>query len=66
MAIAAERLQEFIRLYEAEFKQPISEEEARETASRLVELYQLLATPLPAGIPEGSGDCSAHHHPPPS
>ena len=46
MGITPERLQEFMRLYEEEFKEPIGEEEARETACRLVELYQLLAAPL--------------------
>jgi flagellin-specific chaperone FliS len=48
MAITAERLNEFIRLYEEEFQEGLNEDEAREIANRLVELYQLLAEPLPA------------------
>lgn len=48
MAITKERLQEFMRLYEEECKEQISEDEAREMTFRLVELYQLLAEPLPS------------------
>lgn len=50
MTISKERLQEFIRLYEEEWKEQISEDEAREIASRLLELYQLLAEGLPSEI----------------
>lgn len=46
MAIKTERLHEFMRLYEAEFGEPIDEDGAREMASMLVELYRLLAAPL--------------------
>ena len=46
MGITPERLQEFMRLYEEEFKEPIGEDEARGIACRLIELYQLLAAPL--------------------
>jgi len=48
MPIAPERLQEFMRLYEEEFNEPLSEDEAREITSRLVELYMMLAEPLPS------------------
>jgi len=40
-------LLEFIRLYEAEFGVPLSLEEAREMASRVVSLYEVLSRPLP-------------------
>jgi hypothetical protein len=53
MAISEERLLEFMRLDQAEFGEAIDEAEAREVASRLVELYQLLAEALPGeGVPE--------------
>ncbi len=48
MVIASERLRQFIGLYEEEFKEPISDGEAREIASRLIELYQLLVMSLPS------------------
>jgi hypothetical protein len=48
MAITIGRLHEFMRLYEEEFGEPIKEDEAREIALRLLELYQLLARPLPS------------------
>ncbi|OHA83401.1 MAG: hypothetical protein A2937_03705 [Candidatus Yonathbacteria bacterium RIFCSPLOWO2_01_FULL_47_33b] len=37
-----------MRLYEEEFNEPLSEDEAREITSRLVELYMMLAEPLPS------------------
>jgi hypothetical protein len=48
MPITPERLHEFMRLYEEEFSESINEDEAREITSRLVELYCLLAEPLPS------------------
>ncbi len=48
MPITPERLEEFKKLYKKEFKKPISMDKAREIASRLVELYMLLAEPLPS------------------
>jgi len=48
MPITPERLREFRFRYEEEFGEPISEDEAREIASRLVELYMMLAEPLPS------------------
>lgn len=48
MPITPERLQEFRRLYEKEFGESISEDEAREIAPRLVELYMMLAQQLPS------------------
>ena len=57
VAITIERLREFMRLHEDEFKERLSEDEAREIACRLVELYHLLAAPLPSEVtkrpPEG-------------
>jgi hypothetical protein len=47
MTISNERLLEFMRLYQEEFGKAIDEGEAREVASRLVELYHLLAERLP-------------------
>jgi hypothetical protein len=58
MLITAEQLQEFIGLYEEEFKDRLSEDEAREVASRLIELYQLLAQPLPSEIAKLRQECS--------
>lgn len=50
MAITNERLQEFMRLYEEELGGQIDEDEAREIASRLIELYAMLAEPLPSEL----------------
>ena len=50
MAITKERLQEFMRVYEEEFNEPISEDEARDMTHRLLELYQILAAPLPSEV----------------
>jgi len=46
MGITPEHLREFIEIYEKEFGERISEDEAREVAFRLVELYQVLGEPL--------------------
>ena len=47
MQISDERLKEFQEAYKKDFGEDISIEEAREIASRLIDLYQLLAQPLP-------------------
>lgn len=59
MAITKERLQEFMRVYEEECKEQITEDEAREIASRLLELYQLLAERLPSEKCDGGSTGSA-------
>lgn len=48
MKINNEDLEEFIRLYNEAFAEYISEEEAQQVASRLVDLYTLLTEPLPS------------------
>lgn len=47
MTIAPDALEEFARLYEKEFGEKISLDQAREMASRLMHLYVKLADPLP-------------------
>lgn len=51
MKLSKENIQEFIKLYNQEFGY-ISEADAREMAIRLVELYTLLAQPLPSEVAE--------------
>ena len=53
MPIIEDRLREFIRLYEEETGERIDMEEAREIASRLVELYMMLSEPLPSELLNG-------------
>jgi len=48
MQISDEDLEEFMRLYTAEFGQQLSKAEASEIAGRFVDLYMLLAEPLPS------------------
>ena len=40
-------IQEFIQLWKEEFKETLSSAEARQCASELLELYAVLASPLP-------------------
>jgi hypothetical protein len=47
MKIDEQDLREFMQLYEAEFSEKLSLEEARVLVGRLLELYVLLARPLP-------------------
>ena len=42
-------IQEFIQLWNEEFKETLSPAEARQCASQLLELYAILAFPLPDG-----------------
>lgn len=42
-------IQEFMRLWQEEFKETISAADARHCASQLLELYGILACPLPEG-----------------
>jgi hypothetical protein len=55
MPISPERIQEFMRLYKEVYKEEITEDIAREMASRLVELYVMLAQPLPGDDLGNSG-----------
>lgn len=48
MQITDEDLQEFMRLYTAEFGEDLSKAEASEIAGRFVDLYMLLSEPLPS------------------
>jgi aldehyde:ferredoxin oxidoreductase len=47
MRVSEERIEELRRLYKEAYGQELSEEEARDMALRLVELYRLLMRPLP-------------------
>ena len=46
-----EQVEEYKQLYEEEFGEEISIAEARETATRLLMLYDLLYKPVPTGFP---------------
>jgi len=48
MSFEDKDLKEFQTLYEQEFGEPISEQDASYMASRLVTLYEALARPLPS------------------
>jgi len=48
MLLNNEEIQEFKKLYEEEFNEPISEQEAGIMAARLITLYEALARPLPS------------------
>ncbi len=48
MRISDEDLEEFKRIYAAEFGEELSQAEASEAASNLVDLYMLLSEPLPS------------------
>ena len=47
MQITDERINEFIKLYAEEFGEELSIAEAREVASNLCNLYELLLSPTP-------------------
>lgn len=47
MRISDESAREFMQLYEAEFGEQISLDEAYEMGDRLVSLYEILSRPLP-------------------
>ncbi len=50
MQINNEDLEEFKRIYAAEFGEELSQTEASEMASRFADLYMLLAKPLPSEL----------------
>jgi hypothetical protein len=52
MQISPEDLEEFKRIYKAEYGEELTQAEASEAASNLVDLYMLLAEPLPSEIAE--------------
>ena len=47
---------EFIQLWKEEFNETISPDEARHSASQLLELYVILTAPLPADQPSPSAE----------
>lgn len=47
MHFTDEDLKEFMEIYSAEFDEELSLAEAREMASRVMRLYEILAEPLP-------------------
>ncbi len=49
MELTDQDLAEFQKAYEEAFNESITESEARAMASRVLRLYELLATPLPEG-----------------
>ena len=55
MQISDEDLQEFMRLYIAEFREELSKAEASEIAGRFADLYMLLAELLPSELEEREG-----------
>lgn len=50
MLLKNEEIQEFKEIYDDEFNEPISEQEAGIIATRLVALYESLARPLPSEV----------------
>jgi hypothetical protein len=48
-------IQEFIGMWTEEFKETLSPADARQCASQLLELYALLASPLPDRRESGDG-----------
>lgn len=50
MHLSDEEINDFINLYENIYQERLSIEEAREMATRLVALYEVLARPLPGEI----------------
>jgi hypothetical protein len=50
MLLRDEDLEKFIAVYKDDTGEKLSTEEAREIAGRLIELYSLLARPLPGEI----------------
>lgn len=47
MQLSDEEISDFINVYESCYQERLSVEEAREIATRLVALYEVLARPLP-------------------
>ena len=48
-------IQEFIELWNKEFKETLAPAEARQRASEILELYAVLASPLPHHMESGEG-----------
>lgn len=65
MRISDERVHELIDIYEQEFGETLSLEEARAMASRLVELYLALAEPTPSTAEVSDGRTPIGHRPAP-
>ncbi|OGG64949.1 hypothetical protein A3C94_01515 [Candidatus Kaiserbacteria bacterium RIFCSPHIGHO2_02_FULL_55_17] len=57
MRVSDDTLDEFMALYQAEFRKDISREDALEMAIRLVNLYQLIMRPLS----DERSDCATPH-----
>lgn len=51
MQTTEKRLKEFQSLYEQEFGEKLSDEEARAMIHRLMALYQIILRPLPSTLP---------------
>lgn len=56
MEITDERLDDFIDAWELAFAERLSREEARRTATRLVNFYRLIVRPVPAVASLGEDD----------
>ena len=50
MDLSPEALREFMQIYAEEYGEELSEKEARELASSLIRLYEVLRRPLPSEI----------------
>lgn len=62
MQFEPEEISEFAKLWEAEFQEKLSPEQARHQASLLLELYTLLYGPTPEEQ-SACGACSPPQHP---
>ena len=47
MILTEKHIQEYRRIHQAEFGEVISDQEAREIAVRVIQLYEILVRPLP-------------------
>lgn len=53
MELDEKSIQEFIRVYRSAYGEELSLEEARETATRLLRLYQIVYRPTPQELANG-------------
>jgi hypothetical protein len=56
MELDGRDIEEFIQLWKEEFKETLSPKDARQCASQLLELYGVLATPLPEEFQKSRDD----------
>ncbi len=63
MQISNNSLDEFIMLYKAEFRRDISQQDALEMATRLINLYQIIYRPLPGELNAFTPPLKNYHAP---